>query len=144
MFKNSGVKNGIMLGVVSIVCSHVCYLINPKYLLTSVAYLSIFINAYFMYRSAIEERVKNEGLLSFVDARKYTFLTYVIGTLIGSIYIYLMFNVVDSSLQGIFVEYQNFQMNFSMVFMIYLVSLIFPGFVLALIVSALTKKEPAS
>jgi hypothetical protein len=171
MLKNTGVKNGIILGIVSIIFSHVCYMINPKWLLTGIAYASFIILIYFMYRSAIEERTKNEGLLSFGEALKSTFLTYVIGTLFGSIYIYLMFNVIDPSLGEVLrevqmeqaeffanllgaedqidglpevIEQQNIQFNFYMVLMQYLVGLIFPGFVLALVISAITKKEPVS
>ena len=168
MFKNSGVKNGIILGVASIIFAHVCYMINPRWLLTGIAYLSILITIYFMYRSAIEERRQNEGFLSFGDALKSTFLTFVIGSLFGAIYFYLMFNVIDPSLNDVMreisleqgemvakflgaeeqlanlpdeLENQNIQMNFSLIFMQYLVSLIFPGFILALVISAVTKKE---
>ena len=168
MLKNTGVKNGLIFGVVSLIFSHVCYMINPKWLMTGVAYLSIIITIYFMYRSAVEERRNNEGLLSFGDALKSTFLTYIIGTLIGAVYIYLMFNVFDTSLNEVLREIsleqgemvakflgaedqldtlpdeldnQNIQMNFSMIFMQYLVGLIFPGFILALVISAVTKKE---
>ena len=168
MLKNTGVKNGLIFGVVSLIFSHVCYMINPKWLMTGVAYLSIIITIYFMYRSAVEERRNNEGLLSFGDALKSTFLTYIIGTLISAVYIYLMFNVFDTSLNEVLREIsleqgemvakflgaedqldtlpdeldnQNIQMNFSMIFMQYLVGLIFPGFILALVISAVTKKE---
>lgn len=170
MFKNIGVKYGIILGIVSIVYSHISYMINPKWLITGPAYFGFLLYIYFMYKSAVEERANNEGLLSFGEGLKTTFLTYVIGSLLGSIYVYLMFNFIDTSLDGVMrevqmdqgeffanllgaedqiedisevLEQQNIKMNFYTVFMQYLVGLIFPGFVIALVVSASTKKEPA-
>ncbi len=167
MFANSGVKNGIILGVASIIFSHICYLIDPKMMLNGVSFLGFFIVIYFMYRSAVEEKRMNEDLLSFGEALKVTFLTYIIGNLIGSIYIYLMFNFFDPALHDVMkevsidnaeffvkllggedqldqvhdqIESQDIQMSFSMVFLEYLVSLIFPGFVLSLIIAAITKK----
>lgn len=171
MFKNSGVKNGLLLGLVSTIYSHICYMINPKMLLTGVAYLSFIITIYFMYRSTADEKKINEGLLSFGEALKVSFLTYVIGGFIGAIYIYLMFNVIDPSLVDVMKEIsieqaetiakflgaedqlenlpdemdkQNLAMNFSMVLMNYLFSLIFPGFIFALVISAITKKEQST
>ncbi|MDF1695583.1 MAG: DUF4199 domain-containing protein [Saprospiraceae bacterium] len=168
MLNNTGVKNGLFLGLASTVYSHVSYMINPKMLLTGVAYLAFIITIYFMYRAAAQERKLNEGILSFGEALKVTFLTYTIGGLIGAIYIYLMFNVIDPSLNDVMrevsveqaesvakflgaedqldslpdeMEKQNIQMSFSMVFLNYLVSLIFPGFIFALVISAITKKE---
>lgn len=167
MFANNGVKNGIYLGIASIVFSHVCYLINPKMLLNGVAFLGFLIIIFFMYRSAVEERRLNEGMLSFGEALKVTFITFIIGSLISSIYVYLMFNHIDTSLNEVMkevsldnaetianlmgtedqielmhdqIESQNIQMSFSMIFLNYLVSLIFPGFVFALVISAITKK----
>ena len=167
MFANNGVKNGIYLGIASIVFSHVCYLINPKMLLNGVAFLGFLIIIFFMYRSAVEERRLNEGMLSFGEALKVTFITFIIGSLISSIYVYLMFNHIDTSLNEVMkevsldnaetianlmgtedqielmhdqIESQNIQMSFSMIFLNYLVSLIFPGFVFALVISAVTKK----
>ena len=136
-------------------------------MLNGVAFFSYLITIYFMYRSAAEERKMNEGLLSFGEALKVTFITYIIGGLLGSIYLYLMFNFIDPSLHEVLkevsydnvemianlsgtedqldlmhdqIESQDLQMSFSMVFLNYLVSLILPGFIFALIIAAITKK----
>ena len=167
LFANNGVKHGIILGVASIIFTHVCYMIDPKMMLNGVAYLGVFITIYVMYRSAVEERRKNEGLLSFAEALKVTFLTYVIGSLLVAVYTYLMFNVFDTGLHDVAqevtldtaqffaklsgnedqlglmqdeIDSQNMQMSFSLIFLDFLVSLIFPGFVFSLVISAITKK----
>jgi hypothetical protein len=170
MLSNSGVKNGIFLGVASTLFSHICYMINPKMMLNGVAFLGFLIYIFFMYRSAVEERSKNEGLLSFGEALKVTFITYIIGSFVSTIYMYLMFNVIDPGLYDVMkeinmdnaefftkllggedqldqvqdqIENQTITMSFSMLFLNFLVSLIFPGFVFSLIISALTKKAEA-
>jgi len=170
LFANSGVKNGLLYGIISIIFSHVCYMIDPKMMVNGVAFFGFLIPIYFMYRSAVEERGKNEGLLSFGEGIKVTFLTFVIGSLLGTIYTYLMFNVFDTGMHDVMrevsydnaeffakllgnedqldlmhdqIDSQNIQMTFSVLFFNYLVSLIFPGFILALIISAITKKIDA-
>ena len=171
MFANSGIKNGVFLGVGSILFSLICYMINPKWMLNGVAFLGFLIIIFFMYRSGVEERKKNEGYLSFGEALKVTFLTYIVGTLLSSIYMYLMFNVIDPSLHDVMrevsmdnaeffakmlggedqldqvqdqLENQNIEMSLSMVFLNYLVGLIFPGFVFALVISAITKRTDSN
>jgi len=166
MFKNPGVKNGIFLAIAYIIFTHVCYLINPKTIFNFFQYLAFFLSVFFVYRSAIEEKGRNEGLITFSEALKVTFLTYAIGGVIWAIYYYLLINVFDPSLNDVAREVtleltegmvdmmgaddqldniedqldeQNMTMSFPIIFMNYLVSLIFPGFILALIISAITK-----
>lgn len=168
MFKNPGVKNGLFLAVAYIIFTQVCYFIDPKSIFNFYQYIGFFITVFFVYRSAIDEKQLNEGVLTFSDALKVTFLCYAIGNVIWSIYYYLLINVFDPSLNDVAREVslelaegmlsamgtedqidnlsdqldeQNLTMSFPMIFMNYLVSLIFPGFVLALIVSAITKNE---
>lgn len=171
MFKNSGVRNGVYLGVASIVYSHVCYLINPRLMLNVASLFVYVIVLYFMYRATVDEKAQNEGYLSFGEALKVTFLTYVVGTFISSIYVYIMYNVVDPGLMEVarevsiesaeFVtkllggneeqldqmydqlESENLEMSFSMIFLNYLISLIIPGFIIAIIMSAIRKNPNA-
>ena len=120
-----------------------------------------------MYRGAVEARKKGEGVLKFGEALKTSFLVYVLGTLISSIFVVLMFNVFDPSLNEVFreiqieqtefmakllggeeqmdliqdqIEQQEMQMTPSVMLLGYMVNLIFPGFVMALIIAAITKK----
>ncbi len=166
MLTNPGVKNGILLGVVALIFAHVRYMIDPKMLFNGVSLLTYPLIIYFMYRSTVDEKNKNEGLLNFKKALNVTFSTIVIGNFIGAIYMYLMLNYFDPSLGNIMREVtienaefimkllggedqliqdqdqitsQNTEISFPIMFRTYLRSLIFPGFVLALIVSAITK-----
>jgi len=169
MFSNSGVKNGVFLGLAILVFSLGCYFYNPKTLINSVALFVYVIILFFMYRSTSEEKRINEGYLSFGEALKVTFLTYTIGTLIHTIFTYVMFNFIDPSLNELMrevsiesaeffaeligneaemeqvydqLEKQDITMSFSVVFFNYLIGLIIPGFIFALIISAITKKVP--
>lgn len=166
MFKNPGVRNGLFLAIAYIVFTHISYLINPKSIFNFFQYLAFFITVFFVYRSAVEEKRRNEGMITFSEALKVTFLTYAIGGVIWAIYYYLLINVIDPSLNDVAREVtleltegmvdmmgaedqldgledqldeQNMTMTFPLIFMNYLVSLIFPGFILALIISAIIK-----
>ena len=168
MPQNTGLKFGIYLGVFLSLYSLFSYLINPKWMFTGAAYLTFLFPIIAMYFAAREERTKNEGLLSFGEGLKATFLTYVIGKLIHTIFIYLMLNHIDPSLMEVMKEVsieqaewvagivgaeeqlddlpdkldeQAFEMNFSLLFMDYLMSLIIPGFLLALVIAAITKRD---
>lgn len=168
MFNKPGVKNGLLTGVTILIFSHVCYMFNRSMIITGLAYVTYLIPIFFMFRAAKEEKKLNEGLLSFGEALKVTFLTFVIGFFFYALYTYIMFNVVDPSLMDLTkeisinqaemvgeyfgiedqlenlpeeIDKQDLKMNFNMVLMNYLVALIFPGFIYALIVSSITKKE---
>ena len=169
MLKNPGVKNGIFAGITILVFSHVCYMINKTQIITGLAYISYLIPLYFMYRGAQEEKYKNEGILSFGEALKVSFLIFVICFFFYHVYTYLIFNVIDPSMIDVMkevsinqaemigeffgiqdqledlpeaIEEQVFAMDFKIIFMNYLVSLIFPGFIYALIMASVTKREP--
>jgi len=143
-------------------------MMNPRMLFSGVALLAYLISIYFMYRSAVEEKSKNGGFLSFKKALNVTFSTIVIGNFIGAVYIYLMLNHFDPTLGEVMrdvtaenaeyimkllggedqlaqvqdqVESPNIEMSFPIIFRNYLHGLIFPGFVLALIISAITKNQ---
>ena len=167
MFKNPGVKNGVFLAISYIAFTQICYHVNPKSIFNFFQYLAFFLSVFFVYKSAIEEKRRNEGLITFSEALKVTFLTYAIGGVLWAIYYYLLINVIDTSLNDVAREVtleltegmvdmmggeadqldnledqldeQNMTMSFPIIFMNYLVSLIFPGFILALIISAITK-----
>ena len=167
MLSNPGVKNGILMGVASIAYSLICYFINPKMMLNGWAFLGYIIIIFFMYRGPVEARKNGNGILKFGEALKISFLVYVLGTLISSIFVFLMFNYIDTSLNEVLreiqieqtefmvklmggedqldliqdqIEQQDMQMTPSVMVLGYLVNLIFPGFVMALIIAAITKK----
>lgn len=85
--KNTVVKNGVILGVIMAGLFLVFHFINPRLNLESMLgiLISIALPVYFMRRGALEERAKNDGVMSFGELFSVTFPIFVIGTLIHSI-----------------------------------------------------------
>ena len=169
---NPGVQNGIFVGLIVIVYNLVAWFINPELLFNWILGLVIGIGlyVYFMWRAGNAEKMENGGYLTFKQSLKPTFLTYVVGSLIGIIFTYILYNFIDPTLNDMMLE-KAIEMGEKMVKMLggneeaiekareevenrgasmtigtiiqqYLIGLIFPGFILALIVSAIVKKNP--
>jgi len=167
--ENNAVKYGIYSGVASVLFSMVLYFINPSLMFGMAAWIGLLIPVYFMYKAATEEKMENDGYLSFGEALKATFLVAVIAFLISTLYSYVLINFIDPSLvdtikqqsveaaekvAGMFggdedvleemrdqMDEQNFAPTLASSLMSYLFTLIIPGFPMALIVSAITKKN---
>lgn len=169
---NPGVQNGVFLGLILIVYNLVAWFINPDLLfnLTLAFIVSLALYVFFMWRAGNTEKIENGGYLTFKQSLKPTFLTYVVGSLIGVIFTYLLYNFIDPTLNDMMleksiemaekmvkmfggneeaveqaiaeVEKKGASMTIGTIIQNYLVGLIFPGFVLALIVSAIVKKNP--
>lgn len=86
------------MGVASIIFSMVLYFIDPKMMFGGVGYLGILITIYFTYKAAADERVDNEGFLSFGEAFKASFLAIAIGFLFATLFQYVLINFIDPSL----------------------------------------------
>lgn len=170
--ENNGIKNGLFMGVASVLFSMILYFINPKMMFGGVAYLGFLIPLYFMWKAGTDERQSNGGYLSFGGALKVTFLSIVVGFLISNLFSYVLINFIDPSLieviretsmetaekmAGMFggnedvmeemkdaMEEQDFSPTLGSTLLTYLVGLIFPGFVFALIISAIVKKDDPS
>ena len=170
MPSNSGVKYGLILGIVLTFLSIVCYFVDPAYMFYLRDYFGYAIILYFMYRSILDKKRQNEGILSFKEAVKEGFVTYIIGTFFGVIFIYVMLNYFDPTLyevmkdvvvqrveilSGLFssaepdhinelskeLDQQDIKLSLPTLFFKYLQKLIFPGFIFAAILSAFLKKE---
>ncbi len=167
-----GVQNGIFVGLVMIVYNLVAWFINAELLFNWVLALVVGIGLYvfFMWRAGNAAKIENGGYLTFKQSLKPTFLTYVIGSLIGVLFTYVLYNFIDPTLNDMMlekaievaekmvkmfggneeaveqaiaeVEEKGASMTIGTIVQNYLVGLIFPGFVLALIVSAIVKKNP--
>lgn len=166
---NTAVKNGILSGIVGIIYSMILYFIDPGMMVGSMAYLGFLIPIIFMVLAAREEKAKNEGFLSFGEGLKVTILTVAIGMLLTSIFSYVLMNFIDPGMVDVIkeqaiaqaesmadmfgadeagkeammesIEDQDFAPTILTSIMNFLVILIFPFFFIALIISAIVKKE---
>ncbi len=172
--ENPAIKNGVFMGVASILFTMLFYFIDASMavgLLNSLLVASI-VSIAFMYLAAVGERANNGGFMSFGEGLKASFLAAIIGGLISQLFFYLFINFVDPSLVDAIrenalawfdwiasfagegdealeearelIEEQNYTPTFSATLINYLVSLIFPSFIFALIIAAITKKEDKS
>lgn len=172
--KNHGVRFGVYYGLFSILFTLVLYLVNPSLMFDMKigTISSILIAAIFMYLAGKAEKADNAGFLSFGEALKPTFLTYVIGSALGVLFMYILMNFIDPSLLDLQKEVamqmvenmgkmlkaneesmeqmreqaEASQQGFGIGTAIYtwMVSLILPGIIIALIISAIIKKNPES
>lgn len=169
---NHGVQNGLFAGLVGVVLYLLYWFINPDLLfnMTLGLIVGLGVYAYFMWRAGSATKEDNSGYLTFKQALKPTFLTFVVGSLIAVIFTYVLYNFIDPTLNDMLqeksiemaekaakmfgaddealeqireqVEAKGVSMSIGQIIQQYLVGLIFPGFILALIVSAIVKKNP--
>jgi len=170
--ENPAIKNGLFMGVASILFTMVLYFVDSSMMFGGVAWVGLLIPIYFMWKSATEERANNGGYLTFGEGLKAAFLAAVIGGLIAQLFTYILMNYIDPSLVdvlretsiasaekmvGMFgdneeaieamreaMDEQDFTPTIISTLTTYLISLIFPTFVIALIIAAITKKQDQS
>lgn len=97
---NPGLKRGLFFGAACVAIYLLTYLIAKKYLFIPGLWpiTGIVFPLTFMISAARETRNMQSGFMSFGDSLSSTFLTYVIGTLIYTLFTYTMINIVDPSL----------------------------------------------
>ena len=98
--ENHSVKNGLYFGLASIAYTLIIYLLNPKMLFSGFTgiIVAIILTVVFMVMAARAERADNEGFLSYGEALKTTFLVFVVGSLLSTIFSYSLYNYIDPSL----------------------------------------------
>jgi len=103
----TALKYGIILGVVSILSTLAMYLINPELLFNMKIGLAVglIFTIAILVLALKEERKINEGILSFGDGLKTTFVAYAIGSLFSALFMYTLMNHIDPSLIDRGVEY---------------------------------------
>lgn len=101
--ENNGVKYGLLAGLGVVVYTLILYLVDDVLMFGWASMFGIFIYIACMYKAGVDERNQNGGFLTFKETLKPTFLTYVIGSLIATIFTYLLFTVIDPGL----IELQN-------------------------------------
>ncbi len=91
-------KHGLLAGGSAIIISLIIYLIDPHMYLKFGALISPIPMIYFMVQAAITEKKLNKGIISFKDAFKNCWVTYLIYSLITTIFAYILFNFIDPGL----------------------------------------------
>ena len=168
--KNHATTYGFYYGAASIAFFLLFYVINPRMLFgTANTILGFALPVLFMYLSVGATREDQDGTISFGEALKASFLTYMIGSLIGILFLWVLYNYIDVSLLDLqkemaiemtenFVgalgaseenmeemrealEEQGGHFSFGTAILGWLGSLIIPGIVIALILSAIMKNS---
>ena len=168
---NPAAKYGIYYGGISVATSLLLWLAKPELLFNTPLglILGFGLPIVMMYLSIKETRDHQEGFISFGEAIKASFLTYIIGSLIAILFTFILMNYLDTSLlelqkeQAIamtesmssmfganeeMMEEMREQMDdqlgtfsFGQAIMGWLGSLVFPGIIISLIISAIMKKN---
>ena len=170
--ENPAIKNGVFMGVASILFTMILYFIDSSMIFGWAAWIGMLIPVYFMWKATTEEKGINGGFLSFGEGFKAAFLAAVIGGLITQLFSYVLMNFIDPSLVDVLreqsveaaekmiamfgdneeaaeamreaMEEQDFTPTLGKTLLGYLGSLVFPTAIIALIIAAITKKEDKS
>ncbi len=96
---NGAVKNGLIIGVISIVLTTVTYLLGPEMAPGPISYLSIPITIGLYVYFGIQGRRENGGYFTFGEAFKYIFSMGMIATVVLFAYNYVLFGIIDPDFQ---------------------------------------------
>lgn len=164
---NKAINNGLLAGIVGIIILLVSYFIDQTFYMKYAAYIVYLGYIYFMYMSVKQTRDESDGFISFGKALGPAFLTFVIASFLVSVFQYVMYNFIDTSLldamydqavqqiekmggligeEGMEVALEKLEedgVNYGIgtVLLGYGFGLIIPGFIFALIIAAIMKKE---
>ncbi len=97
---NHAVKYGLYYGAASIVVSLLFWLAMPDMIFNiGISFaVSIIVPLIFMFLAIRDTKNEQEGFISFGECLKASFLTYIIGSLIGVIFSFVLMNYLDPSL----------------------------------------------
>ena len=93
--QNLGITYGAISGLVSVVLTLVFYLGGVKWFTNPIAYAAFAIPIIFAVVAGLKQKKMNGGYLEFKEALKVVFTTFVIAALIGTVFNYVLFNIID-------------------------------------------------
>ena len=96
---NPGIKNGLIVGLLSIIIGLIIYFINPKLLFNGWYMLFGFVLFFgFMAKGAIDARSENGGFISFGAAFMAAWLVAIVSLVITSLWQFIFTTLIDPSL----------------------------------------------
>lgn len=98
--KKTGVKFGIILGIISLLITTAIYVTDPL----SFANIWLGIGIFFVYIiigiiGVVQAKKELNGFMSFKEAFTAFFIIMALGNLIGVFFMYILFNFIDPSIQ---------------------------------------------
>lgn len=96
--ENLKVKYGVYMGVMAIVISMICYFMGHDFYLMWHRAIIFLVAIYFLYKATTTQRYNEEGHLSFGEAFSTSFVVFVLGNFILSVFTYILMNYIDAGL----------------------------------------------
>jgi len=90
-----GLTYGLISGLISVVFGLVLYLMGAKAYVSPVAYLGMLFPIIVAVAAGVRQKKIDGGYIDFAKALKVTFMTFVIGSVIGMLFNYVLFNFID-------------------------------------------------
>lgn len=97
--QSHALKWGLIIGIINIIIGLLIYMIDVT-MMVGFTYLgiSLLVNISLIIYAGFEWRKANGGFLTFKSAFLATFFTFVVSTILGTIFNFLLFNVIDTEL----------------------------------------------
>ncbi len=102
--KNPGIPFGLKFGIVSIVMSILLYMMNPAYYLNYRVVIIFVLSFYFLYLAAKTARDSMGGYISLGQSFLASFSTWIIATLLTTIFAYVFINFIDPTLPDLMLQ----------------------------------------
>lgn len=163
----TSINYGLIGGMAAIALTLLYYLMNVRGFITYGAWFSYLALGATMVMAGLAVRKYQDGYIEFKEGLKVTFLVWVIGTLLTTVFLYLLYNFIDPGLVDVqkevtmelmekftanmdeetleqinkTMEEQGFGLDMKKSLLTYGFGLIFPGFIIALIVSLIIRRK---
>lgn len=103
--KKTGVKFGIILGAIGILINAAIYTIDPTLFVSIGTGLCIlFLNIVILIVGVASAKKQLNGFISFKEAFTVYFIEILIGGLISTLFLVVIFNLIDPSLKDVLTE----------------------------------------
>ena len=107
MMKNNGIKYGLIYGGLSILLSMIVYFTSPENMVSFTSWnfiAGLILMVAMLYLAAKKTRDDKGGYIPFGEALVPALVTFIVGNLIGIIYMYVLTNFIDPGVQAIIQE----------------------------------------